>query len=209
MAGYEDCRCLAKVSVTGVGEVRAVPDVVLIELGVVHRDESAAVALERVREGSESLLDVLRQSDVDDRDVQTLELSLYSAYEAGSPQPKYEAAQYFRVKIRAVAQVGAVVQKALEELGNDGRFFGIAFDVEGRSALRVEARDAAYRDALAKAGQYAQLNGRRLELTSLSEEAESAPVSYRTGAAADGGAIPTAPGELVEMVRVFTEFRLC
>ncbi|MFF6946715.1 SIMPL domain-containing protein [Streptomyces lavendulae] len=75
--------------------------------------------------------------------------------------------------------------------------------------MSVQARAAAYRDALAKAGQYAQLAGRRLELMSIVEEPGSAPVLYRTGAGADGGTIPVAAGEVVEAARVFTEFRLC
>ncbi|MFK0203964.1 SIMPL domain-containing protein [Streptomyces lavendulae] len=204
-----DAACPAKVSVTGVGEVRAVPDVVVFELEVVHRDEAAVVALERVREGSQKLLEVLRQSGIEDRDVQTMQFFLSSIYEAGSSQPKYEAAQHFRVKAHEVAQVGAVVEKVMEELGDDGRFFGITFDVEDRPAMSVQARAAAYRDALAKAGQYAQLTGRRLELMSIVEEPGSAPVLYRTGAGADGGTIPVAAGEVVEAARLITEFRLC
>ncbi|WP_285530409.1 SIMPL domain-containing protein [Streptomyces lavendulae] len=203
-----DAACLAKVSATGVGEVRAVPDVVVFELEVVHRNEAAVVALERVREGSQRLLDVLRQSGIEDRDVQTMQFFLSSTYEAGSSPPKYEAAQHFRVKAHEVAQVGAVVEKVMEELGDDGRFFGITFDVEGRSAMSVQARAAAYRDALAKADQYAQLAGRRLELMSIVEEEGSAPVLYRTGAGTDGGTIPVAAGEVVVAARVSTEFRL-
>lgn len=202
------------VAVGGHGEASAVPDLAVISVGVEVRRSTAAAALEAHAVAARALLDAVHAEGVSDRDIRTESMWLNPVYEydqsGNSFLAGFQAGQAFSVKVRDVTKTGKVLRAAADAVGDAGRINGVAFDIEDRAPLRHRARAAAFKDARAKAAQYAQLSGRRLgDLVSVNEAASSgaSPIPILTAQAADA-AVPMAPGEIKEEIDVAVVYQL-
>jgi uncharacterized protein len=90
----------------------------------------------------------------------------------GSRVTGYRSDHELLVTLREMAAVGRVLGEALVAGGDDLRLSGVEFVVEDDAELRRLARADAWADALARAGQLAQLAGRALgPVLRISEEA--------------------------------------
>ncbi|GAA2773708.1 SIMPL domain-containing protein [Streptomyces showdoensis] len=205
----------ATVTVSGSGRASAAPDLAVVSVGVEATRPTAKEAMAAQSTAATALLDALRGQGIADRDVRTENLSLSPVYtqtaEGESKVTGYQAGQSFSVKVRDVDKAGQVVGAVGDATGDAGRVNGVSFDVSDPTALRAKAREAAFRDARAKAAQHAELSGHRLgRLVSLTEgEAVRPGTGAVPGAPADGGAsVPLAPGEIEEHVTVTVVYEL-
>ncbi|MFC8510958.1 SIMPL domain-containing protein [Streptomyces sp. NPDC057411] len=203
------------VTVSGTGRASAAPDVAVLSIGVEATRKTAKEAMAAQSTAAKALLEALHREGVADRDIRTESLSLSPVYtqsrEGESKVTGYQAGQSFSVKVRDVDKAGQVVGAAGDATGNAGRVNGVTFDVSDPTALRAQAREAAFRDARDKAAQHAELSGRRLgRLVSLTEGESVRPSpGVVPSAAADGGeSVPLAPGEIEEHVTVTAVYEL-
>lgn len=120
-----------------------------------------------------------------------------------SPRPGggvngYDVFQSLTVKLRNLDEAGDAISDAADAGGNATRINGVSFDIEDNSKLLVQARDAAFADAKAKAEQYARLAGRSLgRATQISEgSVGGGPIMYAGGRAeaAMDSSVPIQPG---------------
>ncbi len=192
----------ATMTVSGVGEVAAAPDMATISLGVTTEGMEAADAMRRNSEAMTAVLAAVAAAGVAERDVQTSALSLSPRWEPPRPNetaPRvsgFVASNMVTVAVRDLGALGGVLDAVLDEGANTlhGLSFGVADDAE----LKDAARRAAVADATRKARVLAEAAG--VTLGPVAEIVEGGgfggPIANARMEMAMDGAPPVAPGEL-------------
>ena len=183
------------ISVSGLGRVTTVPDVADVRVGVTItrvkvRDAQAAAAT-----AMQGVIAALRKAGIADKDIQTTSLSLQPVYDYssnGNP-PRltgYQIVNAVQATVRKLDTISDVVDGALA--AGATTLDGITFRVDDPSAAEAQARDAAMKDARAKADALAKAAGVSITgVSSISEQSGSVPVPvpyYAAGAQADKSA---------------------
>lgn len=156
----------AIISVSGDGATEVVPDLATLSIGVTTVGATAAEALAANSAALTAVLERLRTAGVEDRDLQTSNLSVnpnWTGYEKSSGAAAidgYTAMNMVTVKIRKLDGLGAVLDAAVADGANtlNGLTFGLA---DPRPAMDA-ARQAAVQDAAAKAALMAEAAGVKL-----------------------------------------------
>ena len=158
---------LNTITLTGHGEVSAVPDIATISFSI--RKEAATVkeAQDQVATVEQKVLGFLKISGVEDKDVKAADVSFSPKYEYQydktivctkfncPPNPGksvivgYEANESITVKIRNTENVGKIVQ-GIGEL-EVSELNGPNFTIDDEDALKAEARKEAIAEAKTKA----------------------------------------------------------
>lgn len=149
------------VTVTGVGEAEAVPDLAIADLGAEARAVDAERALAEAGRCIDAMRAVLRGAGVDDTDLATTQSSTWTDTSARGSS-RVVARLGLQVTLREVAVAGDIVGAAVVAGGEPARMDGIRLQVSDPSSARARAREAAWTDALTRAGHWAALSGRRL-----------------------------------------------
>lgn len=151
------------ISVSGTGEVTAVPDQLTFRLTVTSKADDVTEALDRGNATMRRTLAALQAEGVKRRDTQSTGLGIRPEYDHSSEGPPvltgYVADQSVSVTVRELARAGRVLSAAASAGGNDVRINGIALEVDDREALLRRARDGAVEAARDKAEQYATASG--------------------------------------------------
>jgi uncharacterized protein len=194
----------AELTVFGRGSVRATPDVMRLNVGVEVRREKAGEAFAAVKAAAHKLTEALLAAGVAASDLRTNDLSLGAEYEKYPKVVGYRASQGVEALVRNLSKADAIVD-AVAAVGEEVRLNGISFEVSKAEALVRAARAAAYKDALAKAQQYATLTGRRLgRIVKLEEDGDSSPsrfaVAEKTSINPGQGSISVAIRAVYELV---------
>ena len=205
------------ISVSGVGRVKAAPDVADISLGVTIRDKEAGGASQQAAEAMDAVVTALLGMGIAEADIQTTSLSLNPVYNWESETPEitgWDANNLVNVTIRDIELVGDVVDTATAAGANN--INGISFRVEDSTAAESTARSAAVADAQAKADQLAVDAGVEIiGIITITESGGQPPqplymdreeMAYE---AADGMAqTPVLPGEVELSVSVFIQYEI-
>lgn len=172
----------ATISVSGEGEVLAVPDVGQFSFSVNAEGEDAAEAQELSGTKVNEILAYLKEQGVEDKDVKTQNYNLYPKWryeQRVCPSNLYcppgervkdgfEVSQTVTVKIRETDTSGAIVAGVGERGATN--ISGLNFTVDDTDSLKEEARKLAIEDAKAKAEILAdQLGVRIIRLASYNE----------------------------------------
>lgn len=176
------------VAVSGTGRVSGVPDVLRLDMGVQRTGNDVNEALNAANADVVRIKKALDRYDVDDKDIQTSQLSINPHFEGNGKINGYDVFQTLAVKLRDLDKAGRAISDAAAAGGNATRINGVSFDIEDNAELISAARDAAFSDAKAKAEQYAKLSGRKLgKVVQVSEDTQfdSGPIPYATARAAD------------------------
>ncbi len=205
------------INVSGVGRVKAAPDVADIGLGVTIRDQEAGGASQQAAEAMDAMVTALLAMGIAEADIQTTSLNLNPVYNWESETPEitgWEANNLVNVTVREIDSVGAVVDTATAAGANS--INGISFRVEDATEAEAAARSAAVADAKAKADQLAADAG--VEITgiiTITESGSQQPqplyldreeMAYE---AADGMAkTPVLPGEVELSVSVIIQYQI-
>jgi uncharacterized protein YggE len=155
----------ATVAVTGAGSASAVPDTALLTLGVETRGASPAEAFEGCRRTLAQVLEALDAEGVEPARRTTTGLELQEDWEsrqAGAGPVGYRAGTRLTVRLDDPAGAGRVAAAAVNAGGDAARVHGLELVVGDQAAVAAAAREAAWRDAEARAGQYATLAGATL-----------------------------------------------
>ena len=197
-----------RITVTGTGQVAAVPDMATITLGVQVRGDTAAAALAANSERLAVVLARLKATGIADRDLQTSGLSLGPQldYSRDGQPPRvvgYEASNMLTVRVRDLAMLGTVLDQAVGDGANT--MHGLSLGLAEPQAAQDAARVAAVQDARRKAAMMAEAAGVALgAVLEMSESQGGGPQPYFRGApmAMEAAAVPVEGGEVSLSVQV-------
>lgn len=199
------------ISLTGHGEVRAVPDTAVVNLGVVSSAETARAALDANTKAMTELMANLKSANIDEKDIATSNFSVNPRLDYGqngNQVPKlvgYDVTNSVTVIVRKIDGLGTLLDKAVSSGSN--QINGISFSVSKPDEAMDEARKLAVKDATHKAQIYAGAASISLgNIMSISESsgiAEPQVMFSRAKAmAADSAPVPIAQGSQVISVDV-------
>jgi hypothetical protein len=183
------------ISVSGIGRVITTPDVADVQVGVSFtrvkvRDAQAAAAT-----AMQAVIAALKKTGIADKDIQTTSLSLQPVYDYSSngTPPRltgYQIVNGVQATVRKLDTISDVIDGALA--AGATTLDGINFRVSDPAAAEAQARDAAMKDARAKADALAKAAGVSINgVSSISEQSGSVPVpqpQFAAGGAKDAAA---------------------
>jgi uncharacterized protein YggE len=192
------------ISVSGIGSVTADADTALLSMGVSVLDGTAREARDRAATAMSDLLDSVRGNGVDADDIKTTQFSINPQFDysrSGDPRiTGYWVNNSVSVKVRDLDSVSAVIDDAVEAVGDPIRINGVSFTVDDPTTLISEARASAMAAAQAKAQELATLGDVTLgNPIAISESSGGGvpPVFFGAARAEDAGvATPIEPGQL-------------
>ena len=168
-----------RLDVNATGEVTRVPDIAVINAGVTTRSATAGGALRDAAARMERVRSELRQAGVEDRDIQTSNISLSPnyVYETNkSPRISgYTASNQLSVRFRDIANAGKILDALVAVGANE--INGPNLTIDHPEAALDEARAKAVAVGRARADLYARAMGLRVvRIVSVSESGGSYPV---------------------------------
>jgi hypothetical protein len=155
--------------VTGDGKAAVAPDLAIVTLSVAETRTTAREAMDVTNKGMAAVIAALKAEGVAPRDLQTSGLSIQAQYvypenNDGVPKPPvltgYAVSNTLTVRLRDIAKVGAVVDKAVTLGVNQGG--DIRFTNDDPAAALKAARTEAVKDAIDKARTLADAAGIKL-----------------------------------------------
>lgn len=198
----------AVLEVTAAGHAQAVPDRVVVGLGVDVRDEAVGTAVSRASGAVDVLLALLDDAGVAGSDRQTTGLSVQEHY---GPEGSggFLAAYRLTVVVRDLVAAGALVQDAADAIGPALRVSGFSLGVEDIEPVEARARAAAVRAARNQAQQLAAAAGAQLgRLVELREGGSPQVVGYATSSRGRNLGFSLEPGSLDSTVVVTARWEL-
>lgn len=154
------------ISVSGEGEVFAVPDTATFSVTIQERAKDVAAAQAAATKKNNDVVAYLKEAGVDEKDIQTADYNVNPQYEyvngvcrEGYCQPGtqkltgFEVTQTLTVKVKDTDKAGEL----LSGVGSRGAssVSGLSFTIADQDQLEVDARDEAIADAKAKADELA------------------------------------------------------
>lgn len=208
------------ISIEGRGQVRAAPDMATVTSGVTTQGATAKEALDANSTAMAALIDALKTSGIEARDIQTSGFSVNPNYVYSEERdaqgynlpPKingYQVANSVSVIVRDLEKLGTILDQSVTVGANTVN--GVEFAVADPSELLNQARKAAFNDARSKAELYADASGTKLgDIESISERQDyAAPVAYAMAERAVAAApTPVEAGELSFAITVSVEWDL-
>jgi uncharacterized protein len=152
------------ITVSGHGEVVAVPDTGFFDVGVQVTAPTVAEARERAAASADAVIKSVKANGVDAKDVQTSQFTINPQYrfEPNTGTPTiigYQVVNTVAVKVRKLDAFSKILDDATAAGGDDTLLQGIRFGLEDSKKALEEARALAIADAKAKAEQLASLAG--------------------------------------------------
>lgn len=222
-----------QLAVAGEGKITMKPDIAVFTAGVVAQAAKVKDAQAENTKKSNAIVEFLKKSGVDEKDIKTVEYNIYPQYSSSYPPPcvfpgpcpattvrppeivSYQVRQTIEVKVRDLGKVdnllSGVVSAGANEVGS------IAFKVDDPDAARAAARKKAIDNATIKAQALAADLGVRLKkIVSYNEEGSGYPIYQMAmeygkggGLAASAPAPQVQPGEqeITANVTIVYEFR--
>ena len=202
MAGLLSLPALAAdphtITMTGHGEVKAIPDIAILNAGVTTNAPTAADALSANSSRMNQVFDAIKKLGIPDRNIQTTGFSVFPQYTNGDNNNSrrltgYQVNNEVTVRLTDATRAGTMLDALVSAGAN--QMNGISFDIAVEAPLLEKARTQAIADARARAETYAQAAGVTLgPIVSIREGGEAQPRPlYRAMALA--APAPIAPGE--------------
>jgi uncharacterized protein len=212
----EEARMPRIVSISGHGEVRVVPDLAVVTVGVTTQGQSARDALDGNTKAMKSLLETLKKAGIEDRDMATSNFSVGPRLDYGNNNgqpPKvvgYDVNNMVTITVRKIDDLGELLDVAVSTGSNT--INGISFSVSKPESFITEARKAAVMNARSKADTYAAAGGFKIgDILSISEgTAYQPPVQYmaKSSRSEASDAVPIAQGEQALSVDVSITYEI-
>jgi uncharacterized protein YggE len=207
------------ITVSGEGEVEGAPDTLSADLAVSVKRASVGEAVTASAEIATAVMDAVKAQGVAEEDVQTRAYTVSPEFrypQGGTPIPDgYRVNNTVTVKVRDLPNAGAVIDAAVGAGGNDLRIDRVAFSLENDGPALTAALDRAFRDAQAKAQQYAELADRPLGAAQAISDVVVTPQADQffgdeanRQAFATDSATPIQPGEVTTRVTVNARFTI-
>ncbi|MCR6635033.1 SIMPL domain-containing protein [Devosia sp.] len=210
------------ITIEGRGEVRAAPDMALINSGVTTQGSTAREALDANTAAMAELIAALKETGIEARDIQTSGFSVNPNYvysdardENGYTLPPkingYQVSNTVTVAVRDLEELGSILDKSVNVGANT--INGVSFSVSDPTELYNEARKAAFADARSKAELYATAANATLgELEAISESQNiNSPIPmpmYARADVASAAPVPVEAGEMTFSIGVNVQWEL-
>jgi len=219
------------ITVSGEGEVFAVPDTATFSVTVQEKAKQVKDAQDVATKKTNDIITYLKSQNIDEKDIQTTDYNVYPQYDYTNtacsqnycPPGKqvlsgFEVSQTLTVKVRDAKKAGDL----LSGVGSRGAttVSGLSFTIDDQDKLEAEARDKAITKAKEKAEVLAQSLGVRIvRVVGFSEGGNGGPIYYaKTMAYGMGGGgmdsaiapspeIPTGQNKITSNVSVTYEIR--
>lgn len=202
-----------RLDVTAVGEVSRVPDIAIINAGVVTRAASARQAMQQAANKMARVRAALTRAGVADRDIQTSNISLNPDYVyENNKAPRltgYNASNQVTVRFRDVATSGEILDALVAEGANS--INGPTLTIDKPETALDEARAKAVAAGRARAELYARAMGLRVvRIVSVSESGgySQPPVVMMARAERDSSQTKIDAGEQTLQVNLAMTFEL-
>lgn len=199
----DEAKPLRSISISGHGEIRVIPDLAQISLGVASTALTAREALDANTKNMKTLMDTLAAAGIERRDMTTSNFSVGPRFDygqGGNQPPKlvgYDVNNMLTLVVRKLDTLGTVLDQAVSSGSN--QINGISFSVSKPDELLNQARKTAVADASDKAEIYAAAAGFKLgQVLSLSEGGgyqPPVPMMAKAARAESADAVPVAQGE--------------
>lgn len=177
------------VTVSGVGTVSVVPDMVNMNISMNKTDRTTTLAQSAVNAMSGRALAILKESGIEDKDIRTASLRFNPEYEWSNGRSiltGQRAEQSINVAVRGIGQDAKKLARIIDRLAEiDGIVLNnIDFGIADNAGNFVDSRKLAFEKALQKAQLYAELSGLKVgRVLSLTEDGATEPTPlYRGGA---------------------------
>ena len=212
-----DRRLAHTITVTGTGEAESAPDIAFVTVGVVTTGARAQDAAQANAALTTKVMDALKRLAIAEKDLQTSGYSVSPQYEQ-NPQPRregpriigYHVSNNVQAKVRNLANVGKVIDAALEAGANN--VHGVSFGLDAREKAESDALANAVTEARRKAEVLARAAGLRVTgVVQIQEGAGYRPMPVMETAMFRGGApaqTPISPGELTISANVTVVFSM-
>ena len=142
--------------VQGSAEVRIVPDLAVVRIGVANEAQTAQAAQQAVNIASDAILDAVRRVGIDEQNIQTVRLVLSPIYSSRRPSDTqelrivgYRASNTVSVRTEDLSLVAPVIDAALEAGAN--QLEGVSFGLQDDQAIKQQALRRALEEARGKA----------------------------------------------------------
>jgi uncharacterized protein YggE len=168
-----------RLDINATGEVTRVPDLAVINAGVVTRSATAGGAIQQAATRMARVREALRQAGIADRDIQTSNITLEPQYTYANNQPPklngYSATNQLSIRFRDIENTGKILDALVAQGAN--QINGPNLTIDKPEAALDEARAKAVAAARARADLYARSLGMRVvRVVSVSESGGSYPV---------------------------------
>jgi uncharacterized protein YggE len=207
-----------KLTVQGVGEATATPDLLTVVVQVDASGPSATAALSSDNTKAGAAVAAFRYGGVEAKDIQTSGLSLQPqyAYPKGVPTVTgYQVTNSVTATLRNVSESGAVIDGVVGVAGNAVQIESIGFSADHPGTLEDRARARAATQAVAHAKALARATGRSLgRVCSLTDQSPPTASGATNGAPAfssagtDAAAVPIESGSQSESDQVSLVYAL-
>ena len=182
------------ISVSGIGRVTTTPDVADVRVGVTLTRTKVRDAQSAAATAMAGVIAALKKTGIADKDIQTTSLSLQPVYDySNGNAPRltgYQIVNAVSATVRKLDTISDVIDGALA--AGATTLDGITFRVDDPASPEAQARDAAMKNARAKADALAKAAGVSITgVSSISEQSGSVPVPMAylaAGAALDKAA---------------------
>lgn len=152
------------ITVDGVGEVTAKPDVAMTTMGMVAEGETVLEAQKKNTSVMNELIFRLKGMDISEDDIQTANYNIYPRYDYNEDEGRtlegYEVRQNVSVKIRNLEIANEVLALAGEVGANN--VSGLQFTIDDDEVYKAEAREKALEQVSQKAAALSQSLGVQL-----------------------------------------------
>ena len=197
---------LRTLAVNGTGMVTLAPDIAYVYIGVHTESTDISQAVNDNNAQAQSVVEALRNSGVDAKDIQTSNFSVYSNpktdYATGqSAGTTYVVDNTVYVTVRDLTKLGSLLNTAIKSGANN--INSISFDVTDKTAAMAQARQKAFDNASSLAKELARTAGLSLGSIQTIAYSENAPGPYSSYGLGGGGGSPAAsapapinPGQL-------------
>jgi uncharacterized protein YggE len=160
------------------GEVSRVPDLAIVNAGVVTRSPNAATAIQENADKMAQVIAALKRAGIADRDIQTSSINLNAEYRYPDNQPPqltgYTATNQLTVKFHDIRSSGKILDALVAQGVN--QISGPNLTVEHPEQALDEARAKAVAEGRARAELYARSLGMQVvRVVSISESGGYAP----------------------------------
>lgn len=152
------------ISVSGTGTVSLDADMVSFRIEVSETAETTALAQQETNRKMSTILAILRENGIEDKDISTTALNFstnYSWKDGVQTKIGEEVSQTVYVRLYSV-DVFAPLADAIGSSVSGISFYNVTFDSTNRKAAENQARELAYKDAMEKAQIYAKAAGLEL-----------------------------------------------
>jgi hypothetical protein len=197
-----------RLTVTGSGTVRSVPDRAELTFGVESTGATARVATAANAARAQAVVEALRRAGISKGDLQTQDVSVGRNWDDEGHPAGFQAHTSVLVTVRGVARAGTIVDTAVAAGATETS--GPSFDRSDRDALYRQALASAFGAARAKAEALAAGSGAGLGAAVRIEEAQDEPVvpMYARALAAKDVSTPVEPGTQEIQASVTVTFAL-